>query len=297
VSNPVAELLRLLQLEPIEEGLYRGAQPEGRRQRMFGGQVLAQALAAAYDTVTPERHLHSLHAYFILPGDTARPILYEVERLRDGRSFTTRRTAAVQHGRPIFYLTASFQVEEPGPEHQDGPPAAALAEDPESFPTLREYLRDSGRQADPGDEEEFAAVEIRLAGLDPKPDPDDRGYPSLSRVWMRTAGPLPDDPKLHTCALAYMSDMTLLPASLVPHDLHYMTTDVMQASLDHAMWFHRPFRADEWLLYDHTSPSASGARGLSMGRIFDRGGRLVATALQEGLTRPIGGPGRPGAHP
>ncbi len=285
MTDSVEKLLHLLTLERIEVDLYRGEQPEVARQRMFGGQVLGQALSAAYDTVEPGRRLHSLHAYFILAGDTGIPVLYDVDRIRDGRSFTTRRTAAVQHGRPIFYLTASFQVEEDGPEHQDVAPD--VPGDPTSFPRLHDYVNSLGRQTMMRIEDDFPAIDIRVAGVDPKAALGGSSYPSVARYWMRTSSALPDDPAVHSCVLAYMSDLTLLTAGLVPSDLHYQIGDVMQASLDHAMWFHRPFRADEWLLYDQVSPSASGARGLSIGRMFDRRGRLVATAVQEGLVRPV----------
>jgi acyl-CoA thioesterase-2 len=287
MASSVESLLHLLKVEQIDGDLYRGEQPDVAPQRMFGGQVLGQALAAAYKSVPDDRHLHSLHAYFILPGDTSHTVLFDVEKLRDGRSFTTRRTAAIQHGRPIFYMTASFQVDEPGPDHQDPPPDVSA--DPERLPKLSDYTR--RRRGDGAGNETITAplgsIDVRLAGVGQDGSLGDSGYPSVVRVWMRIAGPLPDHRALHDCALAYMSDLTLLTASLVPHDLHLRLDEVQTASLDHAMWFHRPFRADEWLLYDQVSPSASGARGLSMGRIFDRTGHLVATAMQEGLTRPM----------
>ncbi|MCW2528222.1 MAG: Choloyl-CoA hydrolase [Pseudonocardiales bacterium] len=284
MARSVESLLRLLKVEQIDGDLYRGEQPNVAPQRMFGGQVLGQALSAAYRSVPDDRHLHSLHAYFILPGDTSHTVLFDVEKLRDGRSFTTRRTAAVQHGRPIFYMTTSFQVDEPGPDHQDPPPD--LGGDPENLPTLGDYIR-TRDDLDDSIESPFGAIDVRLAGFAQDGTLGDSGYPSVARVWMRVIDTLPDRRALHDCALAYMSDMTLLPASLVPHGLHYQSGEVQTASLDHAMWFHRPFRADEWLLYDQVSPSASGARGLSMGRVFDRAGHLVATAMQEGLTRPM----------
>ncbi|MCW2527583.1 MAG: tesB [Pseudonocardiales bacterium] len=283
MAATVQELLDLLNLEYIDTDLYRGAQPRILRPRVFGGQVLAQALAAAYDTVPDERNVHSVHAYFILPGDSQRPVVYDVERLRDGGSFTTRRTAARQNGRPIFYLTSSFQTEQAGPDHQDVSPRTAL--EPEAYPPIAELLDGTDRESH-RDKDEFGAIDVRVVGFGPDGDLDGGNYPSVSRVWMRVAGALPDDRKIHHCALAYLSDMTLLTASLVVHDLHYKNDEVQQASLDHAIWFHRPFRADDWLLYDHVSPSASGARGLSLGRIFDQKGHLVATVAQEGLLRP-----------
>jgi acyl-CoA thioesterase-2 len=280
------ELLGLFDLEVIEDGLFRGRQPATSLQRVFGGQVLGQAMFAASRTVPADRVVHSLHAYFLLPGDPAVPIVYDVEPLRDGRSFSSRRVAARQHGRKIFYLTASFHVPETGPEHQD---LAPLVPAPEACSTLAEAIADSrGRAAAEDMAREFAALEVRHAGASaPDGEIDDPRHPAVARVWMRAAGPLPDDPGLHRCLLAYMSDLTLLHASLVPHTTRLSTGDFQRASLDHAMWFHRPFRADEWLLYDQISPSATGARGLSIGRIFDAAGVLVATAVQEGLVRPI----------
>jgi acyl-CoA thioesterase-2 len=280
MPRSVEELVDLLKLEAIEVGLYRGRQPETSMQRVFGGQVLGQALAAASRTVPAERGVHSLHAYFLRPGDPAVPIIYDVEHLREGRS--VRRVAARQHGRPIFYMSASFQVAEEGPEHQDAAPPLT---DPNSHPTLGEHLASRRKYFDFDVDEEWKALDVRFAGASypgtQPPELQDPRHPAVTRVWMRTAGQLPDDPVLHKAALAYMSDLTLLSASLVPHP-----GETVRASLDHAMWFHRPFRADEWLLYDQVSPSASGARGLSIGRIFDQRGVLVATAVQEGLVRP-----------
>lgn len=278
------ELLGLFDLEDIEDGLYRGRQPATSMQRVFGGQVLGQALFAAGRTVGAERQVHSLHAYFLLPGDTSVPIVYDVEPLRDGRSFSSRRVAARQHGRKIFYLTASYHVPEEGPEHQDAAPAVPA---PEDCPTLAEVVAQTRGAAEAeGLSREFAALEVRHAGAAPSGgESADPLHPAIARVWMRVAGTLPTDPGLHSCLLAYLSDLTLLHASLVPHGAA-LRRGVQLASLDHAMWFHRPVRADEWLLYDQVSPSATGARGLSIGRVFDARGVLVATAVQEGLVRP-----------
>jgi acyl-CoA thioesterase-2 len=279
MPRSVEELVDLLQLEAIEVGLYRGRQPRTVLQRVFGGQVLGQALAAASRTVPDERGAHSLHAYFLRPGDPAVPIIYDVEHLREGRSFSARRVAARQHGRPIFFLSASFQVTEPGPDHQDAAPPMT---DPDMHPSLGEHLQSRPLTFGFDVDEEWAALDVRHVGATyPESDLRDPRHPALAQVWMRTAGPLPDDAALHKCVVAYMSDLTLLSASLVPHP-----GQTVRASLDHAMWFHRPCRADDWLLYDQVSPSASGARGLSIGRIFDRQGVLAATAVQEGLVRP-----------
>lgn len=283
MPHSLEDLVALLDLETIEVGLYRGRQPDTSLQRVFGGQVAGQALAAAVRTV-PERRLpHSLHAYFLRPGDPAVPIVYDVEQTRDGRSFSTRRTVARQHGRTIFYMSVSFQVPEEGLDHQD---AAPQAPEPESCPSLAElFARLTGRSRE-GWEREWAALEVRYAG-DSRPGGEfrDPGHPAQSRLWLRTAGRLPDDPLLHRCVLAYASDLTLLGASLVPHGTFVGAPGLVTASIDHAMWFHRPFRADGWLLYDQVSPSASGGRGLSLGRLFDRSGRLIASVAQEGLVR------------
>jgi acyl-CoA thioesterase-2 len=274
------ELVALLDLETIEDGLYRSRQPDTALQRVFGGQVASQALVAAARSVHPDRLVHSLHAYFLRPGDTAVPILYDVESTRDGRTFSTRRVVARQHGRPIFYMSASFQLPEDGFDHQDPAPPAPS---PDECPKLGDVLaRLSGRP--PGDwDREWAALDVRYVagGQDRQP---------VSRVWLRAAEPLPDaatgtDPVLHAAVLTYASDLTLLSAAILPHGTHIGDPRLEPASLDHAMWFHRPFRADEWLLYDQVSPSASGGRGMATGRLFTADGRLVASAVQEGLLR------------
>jgi acyl-CoA thioesterase-2 len=283
MPSSLAELLALFDLEVIEEGLYRAQPPVTQFQRVFGGQVLGQALLAANRTVPVERPVHSLHAYFLLPGDPAVPIVYDVDNLRDGRSFSARRVAARQHGKHIFYLTASFQIEEAGLEHQDVMPAVP---DPEDCPSLAQSIEAiRGPEAAARMAEEFAALDVRYAGSSSVGGTlSDPAHPALARMWLRANDRLPDDDGLHRCVLAYMSDLTLLHASLVPHQV--LIDTMARASLDHAMWFHRPFRADEWLLYDQVSPSAGGARGLSFGRLFDADGMLVATAVQEGLIRP-----------
>jgi len=256
-------------------------------QRVFGGQVAAQALVAGARTVDPGLGVHSLHSYFLRPGDTAVPIVYDVERMRDGRSFSTRRIVARQHGRPIYFMTASFQVPEEGFDHQDAMPEVPA---PEDSIDMREVVR---RRAG-GDEQaaelwlrEWAALEMRAIG-DSRPggrlEPD--GHPARARLWIRIGASLDSDPLAHKAAFTYASDLTLLGSALVPHGVAIHDPHVQSASLDHTIWFHRPFRADEWWLYDQVSPSASGARGLAIGRVFTREGVLVATVAQEGLIRP-----------
>lgn len=281
------ELLRLLELEELDVDLYRGRQPDTKMQRVFGGQVTAQALAATWRSVSNDLTVHSMHSYFLRPGDTAVPIVYDVERIRDGRSFATRRVVARQHGESIFYLTASFQIHEIGFDHQDVMPKVP---EPLDCPTMGDLYRTiTGRGDDQSWEREWAALDVRYAA-DSRPGgalPADT-EPARTQIWLKAAGTVPSNPMLNTCVLAYASDLTLLGVSLVPHGLIITSRNVMPASLDHSMWFHRPFRADDWLLYDQHSPSASGGRGLATGRVFSHDGALVASVAQEGLIRPLG---------
>ena len=277
------ELVALLDLETIEINLFRGTQPDTMLQRVFGGQVAAQALVAGSRTVDDRLSVHSLHSYFLLPGDPAVPIVYDVERIRDGRSFSTRRIVARQHGRGIYYMTASFQVPEEGLEHQDAMPEVSS---PDESVDMAEMFREVAPGAADGWLREWAALELRYVGDSRSGGniaSDER--PSQSRLWIRVSGKLADDPLLHQSAYTYASDMTLLGSTLVPHNLHVSHPKLQSASLDHTIWFHRPFRADEWLLYDQVSPSASGGRGLAFGRVFTEGGTLVASVAQEGLIR------------
>jgi acyl-CoA thioesterase-2 len=278
------QLLELLDLEALEVNLFRGRTPPEDRQRVFGGQVLAQALVAARRTVDDERQPHSLHAYFLRPGDPAVPILYQVDRIRDGKSFTTRRIVAIQHGRAILNMSASFQVHEPGLEHQqpmpDAPPPEKLPGDAELF----ERFRDSAPPGwDGGWWHHERPIEQRYA--DPINWFEPQAVDPHQRVWLRATRAMPDDPSLHAIVLAYASDLSLLDAATMPHAVTYFDDSMQIASLDHAMWFHRPFRVDEWLLYVSDSPSTSNSRGFARGSIFDRGGRLVASVTQEGLLR------------
>jgi acyl-CoA thioesterase-2 len=291
MAQTIQDLLDVLDLEELDVDLYRGRSPATSLQRVFGGQVACQALVAAGRTVEPERAVHSLHAYFLRPGDPAVPIVYPVERVRDGRSFTTRRVVARQRGRPIFFMSASFQEAEPGLEHEDAMPEVPRPEELPSVEEIQEELAEQGPKVNGQDWgaalRVFRAIELRP--IESWPGGDKATHSAHSRAWLRVAGRLPDDPLVHVCALAYLSDLTLLSATLVPHQRSPFDGGILMASLDHAMWFHRPFRADEWLLYDQISPSSSGARGLASGRFFDASGNLVASAMQEGLIRPVDG--------
>lgn len=278
-QSAVDALIELLDLEPIEVNVFRGRSPNEDRQRVFGGQVAGQALVAAARTVEGMA-VHSLHSYFLVPGDPTSPILYLVDRLRDTRSFTTRRVVAVQHGRPIFELSASFQRPEAGFDHQMAMPTGLP--DPESLPDFKTRLAPWKEQLGEWYDRP-RPIDTRYCNWQP---PDDRSPgPMLDNVWFRAAGRLPDDPVLHTCVVTYSSDFTVLDTSVRPHGGSGLG-DVFMASLDHAMWFHRPFRADDWLLYAQDTPSASGGRGLGRGLIFARDGRLVASVVQEGVIRP-----------
>jgi acyl-CoA thioesterase-2 len=274
-------LIALLDLEAIEVNIFRANSPDETRQRVFGGQVAGQALVAAARTVDATHRVHSLHAYFLRPGDPTVPLLYEVDRIRDGRSFTTRRVIAIQRGKAIFNLSASFHVAEPGLDHQVEMPDTPA---PESLPDFAERW---SPHADSLGEWYHRPRPIDTRHADWSPGDRARPLPPHQRVWLRADGRLPDDPVLHTCVLTYASDMTLLDTSLLPHGGSYHEDHLMMASLDHAMWFHRPFRADEWLLYAQDTPSASGARGLARGLVFTRDGSLVASVVQEGLIRPV----------
>ncbi|MDQ1628726.1 MAG: acyl-CoA thioesterase [Actinomycetota bacterium] len=283
MPQSIDELVALLDLETLEDGLYRGRQPETSLQRVFGGQVAGQALVAALRTVEPARLVHSLHAYFLRPGDTAVPILYDVERTRDGRSFSTRRVVARQHGRSIFYMSVSCQLPEEGLDHQDPMPEVTPVQD---CPQLGDVLAALTKRPREHWDREWAALDVRYAGDSREggglQDPE---HPAVARVWLKASGALPDDPQLHAAVFAYASDLTLLSASVIPHGTYIGDPRLQPASLDHAMWFHRPFRADEWLLYDQVSPSAYGGRGFATGRLFAADGRLVASVVQEGLVR------------
>jgi len=281
-GSPIEQLVALLDLEAIEENIFRGTSPKDRFQRVFGGQVLGQALVAASRTVEA-RVCHSLHAYFLLPGDPKVPILYEVDRSRDGTSFSSRRVVAIQHGRQIFHMSASFQVSETGPEHQIDPPEVP---GPDELPWEEEYRRKLAEGIPAKYREHFLRKRpIEVRPIDGEHFVSGEKRPPFHAVWIRATGLLPADTALQQCILAYASDMTLLETSLLPHGIRWFDANVQLASIDHAMWFHRPFRADEWLLYVQDSPSASGARGFNRGLVYTRERVLVASVAQEGLVR------------
>ncbi len=283
MTKALDAVVGLLDLEQIEQDIFRGRSPEDeRRQRVFGGQVAGQALVAAGRTVPADRGVHSLHAYFIRPGDTAVPLVYTVERLRDGRSFTTRRVTAIQHGKAIFTLSASFHIPETGYEHADAMPDVP---GPDEVETVADRLRRLGLPAD--DEARQNPIDLRHVG--PLPIEAERNrslITSRNVVWLKADGELPADPLLHVCLMTYASDMTLLDTVLLAHGVSWGNDIVYGASLDHAMWFHRPFRVDRWLLFVQDSPVASRARGLARGEVYTQQGELVVSVVQEGLLRP-----------
>ena len=284
--SAIDRMMAILDLERIEADRYRGQSPQDGWQRVYGGQVIGQALVAASRSVE-DRVLHSLHGYFLRPGDPSIPIFYEVERVRDGRSFCTRRVVAFQHGKEIFIMSASFQVLEEGLEHQidmDAVPdpdslmgeaemkAMMLSQPNVPAPVKRYWERDRPIEFRPLDLTHYVSREK---------------LPPRQQIWVRSSSPLPDDDALQKCALAYMSDMTLLDTALFAHGLNMFTGKLQMASLDHAMWFHRPFRAQDWMLYSQDSPSSSNARGFCRGSIYSREGKLIASVAQEGLIRQI----------
>ncbi|NJO54584.1 MAG: acyl-CoA thioesterase II [Bacteroidales bacterium] len=282
MSAAVQELLDILDLERLELNLFRGRSPQVGWQRVFGGQVVGQSLVAACRTVE-DRMPHSLHAYFLLPGDPAVPIIYRVGRIRDGKSFTTRQVSAIQHGQTIFATMVSFHADEEGFTHQMAMPVVPSPTDLPSeadieqrvLPMMPDPVRAYYERERPI---ELRPVEFgRYLGQ--------RQAEGRFHIWLRITDTLPDDPVLHRCVLAYASDLTLLDAALIPHGRTVFEKDILPASLDHALWFHRPFRADDWLLYAHDSPNASGGRGFARGSLFTRDGRLVASVAQEGLVR------------
>ena len=284
MSAAMQELLSILDLEPLERNLFRGRSPQVGWQRVFGGQVIGQALVAAQRTVATERHVHSLHGYFMRPGDPSTPIIYEVDRIRDGGSFTTRRVVAIQHGEAIFTLAASFQLREDGLEHQmpaplDVPPPEKLLGEKQliaaSIDQVPENIRKSWSRERP--------IEMKPVSLTHYVSREK--LPPVQNIWIRATGEVPADEPLRAAVLAYLSDMTLLDTATFAHGRAVFDRDLQVASLDHAMWFHRPVALDDWLLYAQDSPNASGGRGLTRGGIYTRDGVLVASVAQEGLIR------------
>ncbi len=281
--SAMEQLIATLDLEKLEENIYRGTSPDVGWQRVFGGQVIAQALMAAQRTVDADRFVHSLHAYFMRPGDPSVPILYQVERIRDGSSFTTRRAVAVQHGKAIFAMSASFQVEEGGYEHQIDMPPVTQPEDLMGEKEFKELFMKNAPENVRRYWSRERPIEVRPTSLvhyltrdklEPRQD-----------IWVRTVGEVPHDRHYQAAVLAWLSDMTLLDASLYPHGTSIFDPTLQAASLDHAMWFHRPVTYEDWLLYTQDSPSASGARGMTRGSIYTRSGTLIASVAQEGLIR------------
>ncbi|HXF89118.1 MAG TPA: acyl-CoA thioesterase II [Xanthobacteraceae bacterium] len=282
MSSAVQDLLAILDLEPLDLNLFRGRSPQVGWQRVFGGQVIGQALVAACRTVET-RPPHSMHAYFLLPGDPKVPIIYDVDRIRDGKSFTTRRVIARQHGQSIFAMMVSFHVDEPGFTHQATMP---LVPKPEDLPSENEIkARVLPLMPDPVRRYYERERPIELRPVEFERYLGKKSENGRFNVWIRATGHLPDDPAVHRCVLAYASDMMLLDTALVPHGRTVFEKTVMAASLDHALWFHRPFRADDWLLYAQDSPNLHGSRGFARGLIFSRDGTLVASVAQEGLLR------------
>ena len=280
----LSRLVDILALEPLEANLFRGQSQDLGWGAIFGGQVLGQALSAASQTVPAERTVHSLHSYFLHRGDASRPVIYDVDCIRDGRSFTTRRVVAIQGGRAIFNLSASFQVQEDGYAHASEFPDGIR--EPEDLMSELELVRRVADKIPPKLSDQVLAerpIELRVHGSANPLNPQAR--PATKSVWMRTIDALPDDPALHRYLLAYASDFQFLTTALQPHGVSWLDPRMQVASIDHAMWFHRPFRMDEWLLHVIDSPSASGARGMVQGKVFDRSGRHVATTAQEGLMR------------
>ncbi|WP_448565729.1 acyl-CoA thioesterase II [Thalassotalea ganghwensis] len=283
MSQVLEELLALLKLEQIELGLYRGQSQDLGFRALFGGQVMGQALSAAQETVAQSRLVHSLHSYFLRPGDATKPVVYEVENIRDGQSFSTRRVKALQNGNVIFYLTASFQIQEHGFEHQAEMPTVLP---PEQVPSYRDFIIEN---------QQFIPENIRDKFLAEKPielRPVQRYHwikpekmPPICHMWIKANGQLPDDQRIHNYMLAYTSDFHFLPTALFPHGVSYWQPNFQIATIDHSMWFHRPFRMDEWLLYVIDSPTTTGGRGLVKGQVFNRQGQLVASTMQEGVIR------------
>lgn len=283
MSQVLKDLLTLLSLEKIEQGLYRGQSQDLGFKALFGGQVMGQALSAAQESVELDRHVHSLHSYFLRPGDAAKPVIYEVENIRDGRSFNTRRVKAIQNGKAIFYMTASFQLEEKGFEHQTDMPKVTA---PDELPSFTDFIFDNQQYIPENVRGKFLSEKpIELKPVEQynwiKPEKSE----PICHMWIKANGQLPDDPRIHKYMLAYTSDFHFLPTALFSHGVSHWQPNFQIATIDHAMWFHRPFRFDDWLLYVMESPTSVGGRGLVKGQIYNQAGDLVATTMQEGVIR------------
>lgn len=283
MSQVLNELLSLLKLESIEQGLYRGQSQDLGFRALFGGQVMGQALSAAQETVEATRYVHSLHSYFLRPGDASKPVVYEVENIRDGKSFNTRRVKAVQHGKAIFYLTASFQAPEEGLEHQNKMP---IVPPPEEVPSYRDFIEKHQQYIPENIRDKFLAekpIELRPVEQYNWIKPEKTA--PVCHMWIKANGTMPDDLHIHQYMLAYTSDFHFLPTALFTHGLSYWQPNFQLATIDHSMWFHRPFRMDDWLLYVIESPTSTSGRGLVRGQIYSRAGDLVASTMQEGVMR------------
>lgn len=283
MSQVLNDLLSLLKLETIEQGIYRGQSQDLGFKALFGGQVMGQALSAAQETVESDRQVHSLHSYFLRAGDAKKPVVYEVEVLRDGRSFSARRVKAIQNGQAIFFMTASFQAPEQGVEHQDSMPQVI---GPEDVPSYQDFIAKHQHILPENIRGKFLSEKpIEIKPVESYNWVSPEKMPAKSNMWIKTNGDLPDDLRVHTYMLAYTSDFQFLPTALFPHGLTHWNPNMQIATIDHTMWFHRPFRFDDWLLYSIDSPSATSGRGLVKGQIFNRQGELVASTMQEGVIR------------
>lgn len=283
MSQVLKDLLSLLKLETIEQSIYRGQSQDLGFKALFGGQVMGQALSAAQETVDSTRHVHSLHSYFLRPGDAQKPVVYEVENIRDGKSFNTRRVKAIQNGKVIFYLTASFQLTETGFDHQ---PKMPEVEGPENLKSFEDFVFDHQEHIPENIRGKFLAEKpIELRPVEQYNWLAPEAMPAKCHMWIKTNGAMPDDLRIHTYMLAYTSDFHFLPTALFAHGITHWQPNFQIATIDHAMWFHRPFRMDEWLLYVMDSPTAIGGRGLVKGQIFNQAGDLVASTMQEGVIR------------
>ncbi|MBE0364785.1 acyl-CoA thioesterase II [Pseudoalteromonas ulvae UL12] len=283
MSQVLDDLLALLKLETIEQGIYRGPSQDLGFKAVFGGQVMGQALSAAKETVVEDRKVHSLHSYFLRPGDVTKPIVYDVENIRDGKSFSTRRVSAIQYGKPIFYMTVSFHSDEPGVDHQAAMPNVP---GPEKLRSSLEFYRENAHLIPENIRNKIICekpIEMRPVNFQ-NPFKPEVTHPERY-VWFKANGEMPDDPRVHKYLLAYASDFEFLPTALQPHGLSFLQPDMQVATIDHAMWFHREFRMDEWILYAVDSPTASGARGLVRGQFFNQKGQLIASTMQEGVIR------------